>query len=69
MRLLSINRRSVDPIDTFIARWQSAGGSECANYQLFVTELCERLDLPKAEPRIRQLFAPIQPQHPEPDPR
>jgi hypothetical protein len=37
-------------IDTFIARWQAAGGSERANYQLFITELCELLDLPKPEP-------------------
>jgi hypothetical protein len=37
-------------IDAFIARWSSAGGSERANYQLFITELCELLDLPKPEP-------------------
>lgn len=37
-------------IETFLARWQSAGGSERANYQLFITELCELLDLPKPEP-------------------
>jgi len=39
-----------DSIDTFIARWQAAGGSERANYQLFITELCELLALPKPEP-------------------
>ena len=39
-----------DPIDLFIARWQSAGGSERANYQLFITELCVLLELPKPEP-------------------
>lgn len=38
------------PIDLFIARWSAASGSERANYQLFVTELCELLDLPKPEP-------------------
>jgi hypothetical protein len=37
-------------IETFIARWQSAGGSERANYQLFITELCELLALPKPDP-------------------
>ena len=37
-------------IETFIARWQAAGGSERANYQLFITELCELLALPKPEP-------------------
>jgi hypothetical protein len=39
-----------ESIDTFIARWQSAGGSERANYQLFITELCVLLELPKPEP-------------------
>ncbi|MDP1606877.1 MAG: hypothetical protein Q8L93_09610 [Rhodocyclaceae bacterium] len=39
-----------ESIDTFIARWQAAGGSERANYQLFITELCALLALPKPEP-------------------
>ena len=39
-----------DFTDTFITRWQAAGGSERANYQLFITELCELLGLPKPEP-------------------
>ena len=38
-----------DPIEAFIARWHDAGGSERANYQLFITELCELLALPKPE--------------------
>jgi hypothetical protein len=37
-------------IETFIARWSASGGSERANYQLFVTELCELLNLPKPDP-------------------
>ena len=37
-------------VEAFIARWQAAGGSERANYQLFITELCELLGLPKPEP-------------------
>lgn len=41
---------TLESIDRFIARWQSAGGSERANYQLFITELCELLELPKPEP-------------------
>ena len=36
--------------EPFIARWQSAGGSERANYQLFVGELCALLGLPAPEP-------------------
>jgi hypothetical protein len=43
-----------DPVETFIARWQAAGGSERANYQLFVTELCELLALPKPEPAMAE---------------
>ena len=34
----------------FISRWQAASGSENANYQLFITELCELLELPKPDP-------------------
>lgn len=37
-------------IEAFIARWRAANGSERANYQLFLTELCELLDLPRPEP-------------------
>lgn len=36
--------------DNFISRWQEGGGSERANYQLFLMELCELLELPKADP-------------------
>lgn len=34
----------------FIARWESAGGTERANYQLFLTELCSLLGLPQPDP-------------------
>jgi len=37
-------------IEGFIKRWQSASGSERANYQLFLTELCTLLHLPQPEP-------------------
>jgi hypothetical protein len=37
-------------VDTFITRWQAATGSEHANYQLFLTELCETLGLPRPQP-------------------
>src|SRR5690606_14910064 len=39
-----------DTVNAFIDRWRQAGGSERANYQLFLMELCELLDLPKADP-------------------
>ncbi len=39
-----------DRIDAFIARWAASGASELANYQLFLTELCELLDVPRPDP-------------------
>lgn len=39
-----------ESIERFIARWQAAGGSERANYQLFVGELTELLGLPRPDP-------------------
>jgi hypothetical protein len=41
---------TADAIERFIARWQAAGGSERANYQLFVGELTELLGLPRPDP-------------------
>ncbi|WP_137972024.1 DNA methyltransferase [Pseudomonas sp. F(2018)] len=40
----------MEHLDTFLARWKNAGGSERANYQLFLTELCSLLGLPLPEP-------------------
>ena len=40
-------------IDAFIERWSKAGGSERANYQLFLTELCALLGLPTPDPASR----------------
>jgi hypothetical protein len=37
-------------IDAFLARWVGASGGELANYQLFLTELTELLELPRPEP-------------------
>ena len=42
--------RSENAVKQFIARWQSASGSERANYQLFVHELCTLLELPTPDP-------------------
>ena len=43
---------SVDPaaVEAYIARWRAATGSERANYQLFVGQLCDLLGLPAPEP-------------------
>ena len=37
-------------ITDFITRWKASGGSEQANSQLFLAELCDVLDLPRPEP-------------------
>ena len=34
----------------FLARWQHADGSELANYQLFVTDLCQLLSVGSPDP-------------------
>ena len=37
-------------IAAFIARWRAAGAAERANYQLFLTELCDVLGVPRPDP-------------------
>jgi hypothetical protein len=37
-------------IDTFLARWRNAGGSERANYQLFIADLCALLEVVPPQP-------------------
>lgn len=37
-------------ITTFIERWASSGAAERANYQIFLTELCDVLGVPRPEP-------------------
>jgi hypothetical protein len=37
-------------LDAFIARWSAATGSERANYQLFLTGLCDLLEVSPPEP-------------------
>ena len=43
---------SSSAIENFIARWTQASGSERANYQLFVTELCRLLDVEPPQPAM-----------------
>jgi hypothetical protein len=40
----------MEHLDTFLNRWSKAGGTERANYQLFLTELCSLLGMPLPEP-------------------
>jgi hypothetical protein len=37
-------------IESFIERWRHSAASERANYQLFLTELCDLLGLPRPDP-------------------
>lgn len=37
-------------VNTFIERWKDSGGHERGAAQLFLTELCDLLDLPHADP-------------------
>ncbi|MCB9626551.1 MAG: class I SAM-dependent DNA methyltransferase [Sandaracinaceae bacterium] len=39
-----------EAVEKFIERWEKSGGSERANYQLFLTELCALLELPMPDP-------------------
>ena len=43
--------KSPEKVEAFIARWQGQeGGQERANYSLFLTELCDLLELPHPDP-------------------
>lgn len=45
-------------IDSFIERWsQARGGAERANYQMFLTELCAALGLPRPDPASHETAA------------
>ena len=41
---------SGDSIQHFITRWAAASASERANSQLFLSELCDVLEVPRPEP-------------------
>jgi hypothetical protein len=40
---------SPDSIETFISRWQNSGAAERANYQIFLSELCTFLAVPRPD--------------------
>jgi hypothetical protein len=46
----SADAAAADSAAAFVARWRAADGSELANYQLFVTDLCRLLDVPSPDP-------------------
>jgi len=39
-----------EQITAFISRWQNSGAAERANYQMFLSELCEIIDVPRPDP-------------------
>ncbi|MGD9747195.1 MAG: class I SAM-dependent DNA methyltransferase [Verrucomicrobiales bacterium] len=41
---------TTDMVEAFLARWSASGGHERANYQLFLAELCDLLDVPRPDP-------------------
>ena len=41
------NTSTVQP---FITRWEASGAAELANYQLFLSALCDVLDVPRPNP-------------------
>ncbi|WP_442482733.1 type IIL restriction-modification enzyme MmeI [Aeoliella sp. SH292] len=43
-------RTDSDPAQSFITRWKSSGGAERANYQMFLTELCDLLAVQRPDP-------------------
>jgi Spy/CpxP family protein refolding chaperone len=42
---------NLELMDTFIARWEKAGGTERANYQMFFAELCDALRVERPNPQ------------------
>jgi len=43
---------TADPIQQFIDRWSRSGGAERANYVSFLNELCDLLEVPRADPTV-----------------
>ena len=41
---------SPDVIESFITRWENSGAAERANYQMFLSELCDILEVPRPDP-------------------
>lgn len=39
-------------LNAFITRWQASGAAERANYQLFLSELCDVLGVPRPDPAV-----------------
>jgi len=42
----------VAEVSRFITRWRASGAAERANYQLFLSELCDLLQVPCPDPAL-----------------
>jgi len=47
---MHIEQRSLDATESFISRWENSGAAERANYQMFLSELCELLEVSRPDP-------------------
>ncbi len=45
-----MSQATLDPIESFLTRWQNSGAAERANYQMFLAELCDLLEVPRPDP-------------------
>jgi hypothetical protein len=45
-----------DHIRESIDRWDPSGGAERANYQLFISELCDVLKVPRPAPTVADAY-------------
>lgn len=43
-------RTAVPDVEAFIIRWENSGAAERANYQMFLSELCDILGVPRPDP-------------------
>jgi hypothetical protein len=41
---------AAETIESFITRWENSGAAERANYQMFLSELCDILEVPRPDP-------------------
>lgn len=41
-----------DAIESFITRWENSGAAERANYQMFLSELCDVIGIPRPDPTL-----------------
>ena len=53
-----------EQIASFITRWEKSGGAERANYQMFLSELCDIIEVPRPDPTTVDPAKNLHPGHP-----